>query len=102
MGDGAWQTAQEDVWNSEPLSRQPLAWGTAVSPDQEHGWVQMALLVCEQRQQQPELWGGSWGLEVVHGVIIHSCHLLELLSYCMQDLGSQHGLETVIKQRYRA
>lgn len=51
-------------------------------------------------------WAGSWGpgvvQGVVHGVIIHSCHLLELLSYCMQDLGSQHGLETVIKQRYRA
>lgn len=29
------------------------------------GWVQMPLLVCEQRQQQPELWGGKWG----HGVV---------------------------------
>lgn len=69
MGDGAWQTTQEDVWNSEPLSRQPLAWGTAVSPDQEHWWVQMPLLVCEQRQQQPELWGGSWGHGVDHGAL---------------------------------
>lgn len=69
MGDGAWQTTQEDVWNSEPLSRQPLAWGTAVSPDQEHWWVQMPLLVCEQRQQQPELWGGSWGHGLDHGAL---------------------------------
>lgn len=48
-------------------------------------------------------WGGSQSdaqsPQVVHGVIIHSCHLL---SYCMQDLGSQHGLERAIKQRYRA
>lgn len=47
-------------------------------------------------------WGGSWGPALVYGVIIHSCHLLELLSSCMRDLGSQQGPETAIKQRYGA